>query len=68
MKEYDGYRIEPYEREPGRWRARITRLDGKKLKTADPPTEQAFLDTMETESYGQAVELAKKAVDGGGID
>jgi hypothetical protein len=68
MKEYRGYRIEPYEREPGRWRARISRLDGKKLKTTVPPTEQATLDTQDTVSYGHATELAKQAIDGGGID
>jgi hypothetical protein len=68
MTEYKGYRIEPYEPTPGLWRARISRLDGKKLKTAVPPTEQAFLDTMDTVSYGHAVELAKRAIDGGGID
>jgi hypothetical protein len=48
--------------------ARISRLDGKKLKTTIPPTEQAFLDTMDTMSYAHAVELAKQAIDGGGID
>jgi hypothetical protein len=68
MKEYNGYRIEPSEPEPSRWRARITHLDGKELKTAVPPTVQAFLDTMDTVSYGHAVELAKQAIDGGGID
>ena len=68
MTEYDGYRIDPFEPEPGRWRARISRLDGKNLKTAVPPTEQPFLDTADTVSYGHAVELAKQAIDGGGID
>jgi hypothetical protein len=68
MTEYKGYRIEPFEPEPGSWRARITRLDGKQLKTAVPPTKQAFLDTMDTVSYGHAVKLAKEAIDGGGID
>jgi hypothetical protein len=66
MTEYNGYRIEPHEPTPGRWRARISRLDGKKLKTTIPRTEQAFLDTMDTVSYGHAVELAKQAIDGGG--
>jgi len=32
MTEYKGYRIEPFEPEPGRWRARISRLDGQSLK------------------------------------
>jgi len=68
MTEYKGYRIEPFEPEQGRWRARISRLDGKKLKTTIPPTEQAFLDTQDTVSYGHAVDLAKQAIDGGGID
>jgi hypothetical protein len=52
MTEYQGYRIEPFEPEPGQWRARISRLDGKNLKTAVPPSEQAYLDTMNTVSYG----------------
>jgi len=68
MTEYKGYRIEPFEPEPGQWRARISRLDGKKLKTAVPPTEQAFLDAMNGTSYGHVAELAKLAIDGGGID
>jgi hypothetical protein len=68
MKEYRGYRIEPYEPTPGRWRARISRLDGKKLRTTVPPTEQGFLDTMDAVSYGHAVDLAKQAIDGGGMD
>lgn len=68
MKEYQGYRIEPFQPEPGHWRARISRLDGKKLKTAVPPTEQPFLDTQNTVSYGHAVELAKQAIDSGGLD
>jgi hypothetical protein len=66
MTEYNGYRIEPHEPTPGRWRARISRLDAKKQNTTIPPTEQAFLDTMDTVSYGHAVELAKQAIDGGG--
>jgi len=40
----------------------------KNQKTTIPPTKQAFLDTMDTVSYGHAVELAKQAIDGGGID
>ena len=68
MKEYKGYRFELFEREPGRWRARISRLDGKTVKTATPPTEQTALETMDTVSYGHAVELAKLAIDGGGLN
>ena len=68
MTGYRGYRIEPFEPEPGIWRARISRLDGKDLKIAVPPTVQAFLDTIDTVSYGHAVELAKQAIDNGGID
>jgi hypothetical protein len=68
MTEYKGYRIDPFQPEPGRWRARITRLDGKALKTGLPPTAQAFLDTVDAVSYGRAVDLAKQSIDGGGID
>jgi hypothetical protein len=57
--------IEQFEHELGRWRAQITRLDGKKLKTAVPATEQAFPDTTDATSYGHAMEFAKQAIDGG---
>ena len=68
MITYRGYRIEPFEPEIGRWRARISRLDGKKIKVAIPPSEQAFLDTTDTESYEYAVKLAKQGIDGGGMN
>jgi hypothetical protein len=55
--------FEPFEPTPGRWRARISRLDGKKLKTTVSLTEEAFLDTMDTVSYGHAAELAKLPID-----
>jgi hypothetical protein len=34
------YRIEPFETEPGRWRAKISRSDGRKIKVAVPPGDE----------------------------
>ena len=67
MTEYKGYRIEPFEAGARSLARRISRLDGKKLKTAVPPTEQPFLDTQSAVSYGHAVEFAKQAIDSGGL-
>jgi len=59
MLTYRGYRIEPFEPEPGRWRARISRLDGKKTKVAGR-SQHPFIDTEdavlaeETDQAGKA--------------
>jgi hypothetical protein len=50
------------------WLARITRIDGKKIKVAVPPTENIFFDTLPTVSAEEAIMLAKQAIDGGGIN
>jgi hypothetical protein len=65
---YKAYDIDPFEDDPGQWRARITRLDGKKIKVAVPPSEHVFLDTSPTVSEEEAAKLAKQGIDGGGMD
>jgi hypothetical protein len=65
---YKGYSIEPFEREPGRWRATIRRLDGRMIKAvgADMPFP-SITTSADCLSADAAVELARKAVDGGGM-
>jgi hypothetical protein len=62
------YDIDPFEGDPGQWRARITRLDGKKIKVAVPPSEHVFLDTSPRVSEEEAAKLAKQGIVGGGMD
>jgi len=42
---YKNYRIEAYQTEIRRWRARIHRLDGKKVKVAATGEQHEFLPT-----------------------
>lgn len=60
--------IDAFQRDTERWRATIRRLDGKKIRVAVPPSvvdeTTASADALTAE---KAVELAKKAIDGGGL-
>jgi hypothetical protein len=65
---YKSYIINAYERETGRWRATITRHDGKKIKVAVPPAEHLHIVTSaDTLTSQEAVSLAKLRIDGGGM-
>jgi hypothetical protein len=65
---YRTYTIDVFEPAPGNWLARISRLDGKKIKVAVPPSEHDFLDTQYTVSAEEAIKLAKQGIDGGGMN
>ena len=43
MLKYKGFLIEPFETEPGRWRAEITRPDHRKIKTFPDGQEHDFI-------------------------
>jgi len=65
---YKDYSIEPFEREPGRWRATIKRLDGKKIKAVGSDTPFPSVTTSaDCLSEQTAIELARKGIDGGGM-
>ena len=65
---YKSYIIDAYERETGRWRATITRQDGKKIKVGVPPAEHLHIVTSaDTLTSQEAVSLAKLRIDGGGM-
>jgi hypothetical protein len=67
--QYKGYSIETLETSPSRWRARVRRLDGQKIKIHVPPHEVESITTggMESFSVDDAVEVAKSMIDGGGM-
>ena len=65
---YKAYVIDAFQRDTDRWRATIRRLDGKKIRVAVPLSvvDQATTsaDALTAE---KAAELAKKAIDAGGL-
>jgi hypothetical protein len=65
---YKAYVIDAFQRDADKWRATIRRLDGKKIRVAVPPS---VLDEATTSADAltaeKAVELAKKAIDRGGL-
>ena len=67
---YKEYEIEPFESSPGRWRARVRRFDGRKIKIAVINDEVGSISTGGTESFSaeDAIALAREMIDGGGMD
>lgn len=65
---YKAYVIDAFQRDTDRWRANIRRLNGKKIRVAVPPSvldeATTSVDALTAE---KAVELAKKAIDAGGL-
>lgn len=65
---HKAYVIDAYQRDTDKWRATIRRQDGKKIRVAFPPS---VLDQATTSADAltaeKAVEVAKKAIDGGGL-
>jgi hypothetical protein len=65
---YKAYVIDAFQRDTDKWRATIRRSDGKKIRVAFP---RSVLDetTTSTDALAaeKAVELAKRAIDGGGL-
>jgi hypothetical protein len=55
--------IDVVEREPARWIARISRLDGKVIQ-AGHGFQNAFYDTIATTTATEATKYAKAAIDG----
>ena len=68
---YKNYRIEAYQTEIRRWRARIRRLDGKKVKVAATGEQHEFLPTTGARgamTARSAIDVAKALIDDGSID
>ena len=67
MITYKQYHIQRFENGNKRWVARITRTDGKNIRTILPSSEHAYLDTKPTSSAEEAEKLAKEGIDYGGV-
>jgi hypothetical protein len=67
--QYKGYSIETLETSPSRWRARVRRLDGQKIKIPVTGNEVESITTggMESFSPDDALQVAKSMIDGGGM-
>jgi hypothetical protein len=65
---YKAYVIDAFQRDTDKWRATIRRLNGKKIRVAVPPS---VLDEATTSADAltaeKAVELARQAIDSGGL-
>ena len=65
---YKAFVIDAFQRDTDKWRATIRRLNGKKIRLAVPPS---VLDEVTTSADAltaeKAVELARQAIDGGGL-
>jgi hypothetical protein len=68
--EYKGYRIEPLETSAGRWQARVSRLDGQKIKIRVSGKEAASITTrgMPRFTMEAAIAMAEEMIDGPGMD
>jgi hypothetical protein len=65
---YKAYVIDTFQRDTDKWRATVRRLDGKKIRIAVPPSVRDELTTTtDALTAEKAVELAKRAIDGGGV-
>jgi Flp pilus assembly pilin Flp len=65
---YKAYVIDAFQRDTDKWRATVRRLDGKKIRIAFPPAvRDDATTTTDALTAEKAVELAKKAIDGGGV-
>ena len=69
MIEHKGFLIEPIEISPGRWRAKISHRDERKIRMAVTGAEHDSITTggMEKFSADAAIETAKEAIDGGWV-
>ena len=68
---YNGYSIRAFESSPGRWTAEIRKVDGSQIQILLPELGEDVLECLttdpETTTAEAAIELAKEAIDGGGM-
>jgi hypothetical protein len=64
--EYGRFRLEVFERKPGKWRASTRRSDGSKVQAGDTRLD-VFTTPVDTSTADQALELARKDIDAGTV-
>jgi len=65
-KERARFQIEVFAREPGKWRASIRRSDGSMVRVGNMRVD-LFTTSVDTSTADQALQLARKAIDAGGV-
>ena len=67
---YKDYEIEPFESSPGRWRARVRRIDGRKIRLPVNNNETNLITTGGIESFSPeaVIAIACEMIDEGGMD
>jgi hypothetical protein len=61
--DYKRFIIDAFEREPGRWRAQISRRSGKPLIATRRAKLQVFVTGIDSKSASEAMILAMAAID-----
>ena len=65
-KERKCFRINVFEREPGKWRASIRRSDGSKVRVGNMHVDLVNT-SVDTSTADQALQLARRAIDAGTV-
>jgi len=63
--EYKRFQVQAFEREPGRWRAAIRRVDGKPVKILGRKKLTQDVTSFDAASAAAAVAMAMTAIDAG---
>ena len=64
---YKGFSILAVEREPERWRAKIRKVDGSKIKTLAGEYDDFITTTADCLTAQAAIDEVKQAIDAGGM-
>jgi hypothetical protein len=68
IENYEGFRIEVYESDPGLWRVRITCANGAKIKTFPDGDEYSEIHPPnESLNAEAAIDFARKKINAGGM-
>jgi hypothetical protein len=65
-KERKCFQINVFEREQGKWRAKIRRSDGSKVRIGNMHFD-LFITSVDTSTAAQALQLARKVIDAGAV-
>jgi hypothetical protein len=65
-KESKCFQINVFEREPGKWRAKIRRSDGSKVRIGNMHFD-LVITSVDTSTADQALQLARKDIDAGAV-
>jgi nitroreductase len=62
---YKGFFIDAFEQEPGKWRARVTRANGRPSRKSRRRRRREFVTSVDQSSAVEAMKMAMEAVDAG---